>query len=361
VAAPPPIDDRPRLPAKSDYGIAIVGCGGIVNYAHLPAYAAHGLRVLGCYDVNAEAAKETAERHGLGRVYASLGELLADEAVEIVDVAVQPWHQRAIAEAALAAGKHLLLQKPLAVEVADGVAIIEAGRRAGRKVAVNQQMRWTGGIAAARQLIAAGYVGQPTDVQIQVSVTTPWSMWPWLQRSPRLDVLYHSIHYLDTVRSLVGDPEWVTARHARYPGQTEVAETKTLTVLDYPSGLQALIAVNHHNETGRSHAIFRVIGTGGIVEGTIGLLAEYPAGGLDTVRCRQADDPADVWHDIPLTTLWMPDAFIGTMGSLMEAIQSDGVPVTDAADNLTTLRLVHACYRSAAENRSVRLEEVIAS
>jgi predicted dehydrogenase len=361
VAAPPPIDDRPRLPAKSDYGIAIVGCGGIVNYAHLPAYAAHGLRVLGCYDVNAEAAKETAERHGLGRVYASLGELLADEAVEIVDVAVQPWHQRAIAEAALAAGKHLLLQKPLAVEVADGVAIIEAGRRAGRKVAVNQQMRWTGGIAAARQLIAAGYVGQPTDVQIQVSVTTPWSMWPWLQRSPRLDVLYHSIHYLDTVRSLVGDPEWVTARHARYPGQTEVAETKTLTVLDYPSGLQALIAVNHHNETGGSHAIFRVIGTGGIVEGTIGLLAEYPAGGLDTVRCRQADDPADVWHDIPLTTLWMPDAFIGTMGSLMEAIQSDGVPVTDAADNLTTLRLVHACYRSAAENRSVRLEEVIAS
>lgn len=359
MAAPPPIDDTPRLPAKTDYGIAIVGCGGIVNYAHLPAYRAHGLRVHGCYDVNDDAARATAERHGLGQVYASLDEVFADDAVEIVDVAVQPWHQRAIAEQALAAGKHLLLQKPLAVELSDGAAIVDAGRRAGRKVAVNQQMRWTGGIAAARQVIESGYVGQPTDVQIQVSVVTPWRMWPWLQQSPRLDVLYHSIHYLDSVRSLVGDPEWVTARHARYPGQTEVAETKTLTILDYASGLQALVAVNHHNETGGQHAIFRVIGTGGIVEGTIGLLAEYPAGGLDTIRCRQADDPADVWHEIPLTTLWMPDAFIGTMGSLMEAIQTDGVPVTDVADNLTTLRLVHACYRSAAENRSVRLGEVV--
>jgi predicted dehydrogenase len=317
------------------------------------------LRVLGCYDIKPEAARETAARHRLGRVYASLDDVFGDDAVEIADVAVEPWHQPAIAERALAAGKHLLLQKPLAVELADGAAIVEAGHRAGCKVAVNQQMRWTGGIAAARQVIGAGYVGQPTDVQIQVSVKTPWAMWPWLQTSPRLDVLYHSIHYLDAIRSLVGDPQWVTARHARYPRQAEVAETKTLTILDYASGLQALIAVNHHNETGGQHAIFRVIGTGGIVEGTIGLLAEYPAGGLDTIRCRQVDDPADVWHEIPLTTLWMPDAFIGTMGSLMEAIQRDGVPVTDAADNLTTLRLVHACYRSAAENRSVRLDEVV--
>jgi predicted dehydrogenase len=317
------------------------------------------LRVLGCFDVNPDAARETAARHGLPRVYGSLDELLADREVEIVDVAVQPWHQRAIVEQAVAAGKHLLLQKPLAVEVSDGAAIVEAAQRTGRKIAVNQQMRWTGGIAAARQLIEAGYVGQPTDVQIQVSVKTPWTMWPWLQQSPRLDVLYHSIHYLDAIRSLIGDPEWVTARHSRYPGQAEVAETKTLTVLDYVSGLQALIAVNHHNETGGHHAIFRVLGTSGIVEGSIGLLAEYPAGGLDTVRCRQADDPIDVWYELPLTTLWVPDAFIGPMASLMEAIESDSTPVTDAADNLTTLGLVHACYRSAADHRSVRLVDIL--
>jgi predicted dehydrogenase len=226
-------------------------------------------------------------------------------------------------------------------------------------VAVNQQMRWDAGIAVTHQLIGAVYLGQPTDVQIQVSVHTPWPRWPWLQQSPRLDVLYHSIHYLDAIRWLVGDPEWVTALHSRYPGQAEIAETKTVTVLDYPSGLQALIAVNHHNETGGHHAIFRVLGTAGIVEGTIGLIADYPAGGPDSLRCRQPDDPPTVWHDLPLTVRWIPDAFIGPMASLMEAIQTGGAPATDAADNLTTLRLVHACYRSAAANRSIQHAEVV--
>jgi predicted dehydrogenase len=119
------------------------------------------------------------------------------------------------------------------------------------------------------------------------------------------------------------------------------------------------VAVNHHNETGGHHALFRVLGTGGIVEGTIGLLAEYPAGGPDTARCRQPDDPPGDWHDIPLKTLWVPDAFIGPMASLMEAIATGGTPATDGADNLNTLRLVHACYRSATENRSVRFDEIV--
>src|SRR3954451_23816758 len=130
---------RPQLPAKADYGIGIVGCGGIVNYAHLPAYAAHGLRVLACYDLNVETARTTAADHSIPTIYESLDALLADERIEIVDIAVPAWHQRAIAEQALAAGKHMLCQKPLAEELPDAVAIADAARQAGRKAAVNQQ------------------------------------------------------------------------------------------------------------------------------------------------------------------------------------------------------------------------------
>ncbi len=173
-------DYKPRLPAKTGYGIGIVGCGGIVNYAHLVAYKNNGLNVVACYDVNAEAARKTAETHRIPKVHDTLDALLADAAVEIVDIAVQPWHQRAIAEQALAAGKHVLCQKPLADTIENAQAIVDAGKRAGRKVAVNQQMRWSAGIAAARDLIAKGFIGQPTDAQIQVTTNTPWHMWPWL-------------------------------------------------------------------------------------------------------------------------------------------------------------------------------------
>ena len=58
-----------------------------------------------------------------------------------------------------------------------------------------------------------------------------------------------------------------------------------MTVLDYESGCQALIAVNHHDESGGVHAWFRVLGTEGGIEGDIGLLATYPEGGKSTDPC----------------------------------------------------------------------------
>jgi predicted dehydrogenase len=344
-----------QLPAKTDYRIGIVGCGGIVNYAHLVAYKQHGLRVLACYDANADAARKTAETHGIARVYDTLDALLADPAIDIVDIAVQPWHQRVIAEHALAAGKHLLCQKPLADTLTDARAITEAGKRAGRKVAVNQQMRWSAGIAAARDLIAKGYIGRPTDAQVQVTTNTPWHMWPWLAESPRLEIMYHSIHYLDSLRFLFGNPAWITSRHARYPGQIARAETKTVTVLDYTSGLQALVAVNHQDESPDGYATFRFLGTEGIIKGTIGLMYNYPHGRPDTFEVHRHSDASDAWQSIALEGLWIPDAFIGPMASLMAAIQSGGEPLTSAEDNLDTLRVVDAAYLSAAENRSVQL------
>ncbi len=349
---------RPRLPERTDYGIAIIGCGGIVNYAHLPAYRAHGLRVIGCYDINREAAQSTAERHAIPRVYESLDAVLQDAGVDICDIAVPAWHQRSIAEQVAAAGKHMLCQKPLAENLADAEAIIAAAHRAGCKIAVNQQMRWSPAIAAAHDLIQRGFIGQPTDAQILVSIATPWHMWPWLQVHPFLDLMYHSIHYFDSLRYLFGDPLWVTSRHARYPGQQERAETKTITVLDYESGLQTLVAVNHHDHSGDTYATFRFLGTEGVIKGIIGLLYDYPHGRADSLQCRSITTMPDIWFDVRLEGRWIPDAFIGPMASLMEAIHTDGTPLTDAADNLRTLRLVHAAYRSAAEQRSIRFDEL---
>jgi predicted dehydrogenase len=276
---------RPRLPARIDDGIALIGCGEIANYAHLPAYKMHGLRVVGCYDINRAAAEETAARHGIPRVYETLDAALADPEAVICDIAVPAWHQRAIAEQARAAGKHLLCQKPLAENLADAEAIVNAARRARRKVAVNQQMRWSPAIAAVRDLIRRGFIGQPTNAQILVSIATPWHMWPWLQAHPHLDLMYHSIHSFDSLRCLFGDPAWVTSRHAHYPGRQERAETKKITVLDYDSGLQALIAVNHRDHSGDTYATCRFVGTEGVIKGIIGLLYDYPHGRLDSLQC----------------------------------------------------------------------------
>ena len=72
------IDDSLSLPPKHDYGIGLIGCGGIVNYAHLPAYQQHGLNLVACYDQDNAKAVKTAADHGISRVASSLADLLGD-------------------------------------------------------------------------------------------------------------------------------------------------------------------------------------------------------------------------------------------------------------------------------------------
>ena len=104
------IDHRPAFPKGRRPGIGIVGCGQIVRNAHLPAYAQYGCDVVGIYDVRPAATK------GLGQhVFGSLDELLADQRVEIVDIATHPDVRGPLIRRAIESGKHVLAQKPLAV------------------------------------------------------------------------------------------------------------------------------------------------------------------------------------------------------------------------------------------------------
>jgi predicted dehydrogenase len=351
------VDDAIRLPVRRDWGIGIVGCGGIVNYAHLPAYRASGFRVVACHDRDLAAAERTAAAHGIPRIATTLHDLLADDDVEIIDIAVTPEAQVEIAERSAAAGKHLLCQKPLAPDYPVAARLVAAVREEGVKLAVNQQMRWDAGIRVARQLITQGALGQQADARIEVSVRTPWHLWPWMARSPRLEVMYHSIHYHDALRFLFGEPARVTAVHGRFPGQPETGETRTATVLAYENGLLTLVDVNHHNWSDDAYARFRFLGSDGIIAGTIGLLYDYPHGRVDSLSYQANAEPRQ-WHEATLRTRWIPDAFAGPMASLMEAIETGGEPETSGEDNLGTLRVVHAAYRSAAEGRSIRPEEV---
>ncbi len=119
-----------RLPPKVDYGIAFIGCGGIVNYGHIPAYRTSGFNMIGGYDINHEAAVRTVQTHGLNKVYASLDELLLDPSIQIVDIAVLPWEQREIVEKSISAGKHVLCQKPFSSRYAEAVEMTALAQRA---------------------------------------------------------------------------------------------------------------------------------------------------------------------------------------------------------------------------------------
>lgn len=345
-----------KVPERNRRPLAIVGAGGIVDYAHLPAYEKVGLEVVGIYDLDHERAADVAQRHGIDKKYGSLEELLNDPHVEVVDIAVQPWSQPEIASSALEAGKHLLCQKPLALDVDTAEGLVTEAESRGLKLAVNQQMRFDEGIAVARAMVDSGWIGDPLAMSMTVNIKTDWSMWPWIAASDRIEIMYHSIHYFDSIRSILGDPELVWCTGSRTPGQEATGETRTMSTLVFPSGARALVHVTHENLAGDFEATFRIDGSEGAIKGTLGLLYDYPRGRPDTLKVYSRSVPTDGWLPYPVTTRWVPDAFAGPIGSLLEAIASDSVPITAGSDNLNTLRLVHALYRSMSSGESQRLE-----
>ena len=342
------------IPARLHRPIAVVGAGAIVRFAHLPAYRKAELPIAGICDLDASRAEDVRAEFALPRTF-TLEEILDDKSIEVVDIAVVPSAQPDIARRALAAGKHVLAQKPLAERSEVALDLVNAARQARRSLVVNQQMRYGEGIAAARAMVEAGWVGEPTCVTLDVNISTDWSAWPWLVASPQLDLMYHSIHYFDSIRSLFGDPDRVFCAAARRPGQLAAGETRTMTTMLFADGRRAHVNVNHENLVGDYEARFRIDGSAGTVRGTIGLLYDYPHGRPDTLEVNSTVLPTDGWLPYPVTTRWIPDAFAGPMRALLKEI-GDGIPApTTAADALQTLLVVECGYASIASGQVQRV------
>ena len=354
----------PVLPRKRDFGIGICGTGGIVNDAHLPAYRKAGFNVVGVFDRNREAAERTASRFEVPRVYESLGQLNSDKRADIVDIAVPATENLSIVEAVAAAGKPMLIQKPLGEDLDAAQKTVAAIDRHGVSAAVNQQMRWEPGIRAARDLLDRGLLGELFNIAFLVFVDTPWHLWGWLMRKSTIDVLYHSIHYLDSIRFLTGsEPSSVFCDGTTKPGYETKGETRLCLHLSFEDALhnlRATVLTNHHASYGLEgqQSEFRVEGTGGAVIRKMGLLMNYPKGVPDTFRFTSQGLGERRWVNVEFAETWFPDAFVGPMASLMRVVGGEiERPETDVHDNLNTLRLVFAAYDSMRTRRVVRLAD----
>ena len=343
---------------KHNYGIAVVGSGSIVRFAHLPAYHRWGLRVLGVTDVDQARATALARDLEVSRVYTDLSELLSDNEVQIVDIAVPASQQPDIACQVLESGRHVLCQKPFAEQYSSAQRVVELAEAQNLKLAVNQQMRWTPAIRAVKELIRRGWLGQVLRAEFDINL---WEgLTGWLTEVDPFDLIYYSIHYYDASRFLFDDPQWVYSICGKWPGQTMQGETRTNTLLEYSTGLQLLHRTNHHNITKENYATFRVEGTEGVAKGTFGVHYGYPHGLPDTLHFQTKHySAASNWLEVPFQERWMPDAFAGPMLSLIEAIATGSEPSTSGRANLKSLRLAFAVQKSQKSHRPVSPAEFI--
>ncbi|MFV0358635.1 Gfo/Idh/MocA family protein [Tropicimonas sp.] len=328
--------------------IIIVGSGGIVRDAHLPAYGKAGLSVVGCTDLDAARAQSLASDFGLPHVFPTAAAAAAEFGTDaIYDIAVPPQAIRSILPV-LPDGAGVLIQKPMGSNLAEAREIRAICRDKALKAAVNFQLRFSPMMMAARQIIRSGELGEMLEVEVHLNIYTPWQIFPFLIPMKRVEIAVHSIHYLDTIRALVGSPAGVFARTIGDPRAAGFAQTRTSVILDYPEPLRGLMTINHNHQCGRKFqsAWFRLEGTKGAAMVKLGVDYDYPNGEDDELWvCANGGE----WRQVDLTGSWFIDAFMGPMRNVQRVMAGeDETLFSGVEDAFHTMALVEACFEAAA-------------
>jgi predicted dehydrogenase len=313
----------------------------------LPAYGRAGLAVAGIYDLQREAAARVGADFGIPRVFETLAEAVGQSGV-VFDLAVPAAATLEIVEQ-LPAGSAVLMQKPMGRDLAEALRIRDVCRSRSLTAAVNLQLKFSPNMLALRNAIERGLLGQITDVEVRVNVHTPWERWDFLKGLPRHEFLYHSIHYLDLIRALLGEPLGVYAKAVQSPVLPSYADTSSACLLDYGPACRCVLSVNHSHAWGPRHTMsqIKVEGTQGAAVATMGVNLDYPKGEPDTLEIALA--PGKQWLPVTLEGNWFSHAFEGPMANLQRfAAGLDTVLEASVEDAAKTMALVEACYQSSS-------------
>ena len=326
--------------------IVTIGAGSIVVDAHFPAYRKAGFPIAGVYDIDATQAKSVADKFGVSKVFGSLDEALATDA--IFDLATPPGAHKSVLER-VPVGSGVLIQKPMGGDLDQATEILKVCRDRKLVAAVNFQLRFAPMMLAVRDALDRKLLGRLVDVEVHLAIDTPWGLFAFLKGLPRVEIAVHSIHYLDLIRGFLGDPRGVHAKTIGHPS-SDMAQTRTTAILDYGDEVRSAMSINHNHAFGRKHqaAEFRFDGTEGAAHAKLGLLLDYPRGEPDELWIRPKGESE--WTEVPLRGSWFPDAFIGRMANLQRFCAGEDTHlIASVEDAWTTMALVEAAFESSAK------------
>ena len=337
IAAPdlpyqPPL---PRDPAALPIGL--IGCGGITQ-SHLAAYRTAGFRVTALSSRSRDRAEaRRAEFFPNAEIYTDWRELLARDDVRVVDIATHAAVRAPIVEAALRAGKHVLSQKPFALDLATAERLVPLADELGLRLAVNQNARWAPHFSWIREAITAGLIGEISSVDFAVHWDHHWICGTPFDEMPDLLLADFASHWFDLVCCFLGDraARKVYASAARSLSQRARPPFLAHACVEFDDA-QATITFNADTAHGHEDRT-SVIGRRGTVRSVgPGLLDQRVT--LHTASGVASPD---------LAGNWFREGFIGTMGELLSAIEDGREPQNSARGNLRTLALSSAAVESA--------------
>lgn len=332
------------MPHSSKVGWAVLGCGRVTERRVAPVFARiEGAELVAFCSRDLSKARAFCGRYGGLRAYGSLDDLLRDGAVQAVYVATPNAAHADQAARCLAAGKHVLVEKPMATDAKAARMMVAAADGAGRLLGVMQQQRFHPANVHLIRLRDEGSLGKLNVMRVQLAMWYP-TTGNW-RGSPDVSgggvTIDLAPHALDLLIEVGGEVRQVDARmwNLQFPGPVEDFCQARLDFAGGAVGLMELAYCTHHYggriEAFGSEATF-------IADGSMQAAEVY------YTRFRRGSAIAPMCQEVSTT-----DCFQAAIEDFTDAVLHDGVPAISMEDGLRVMRIIDALYESARAGRPV--------
>lgn len=371
-------------------GVGLIGTG-FMGKAHALAYrsvrAVMGdvpdVDLVTLADTPADKAREMAAQFGFGRATADWRDLIADPAVQIVSITTPNGMHREMALAALAAGKHVWCEKPMALTLDDARAMESAARASGCKTRLGYNYTANPAFTHACRLVAAGEIGRVVhirgwvDEDYQADPSLPWS-WRAKLKDAGLGALGDiGCHLLSLLTGLAGPLDSVVGEidtiHKTRPlpdgtGHAGVEnEDAASALLTFASGVKGVMTASRSAWGRKSRLGFEVHGTDGMVIFDQERMNELQlfrnrgdkaTQGFTTILTAPEHAPYGAFCPAPGHQLGFNDLKVIELADFLRAIRDDRRPALDFTAGLDLEKAIHAIALSAHEGRRVQMTEM---
>lgn len=359
--------------------IGLIGTGSI-STLHLLAMqrAAEKVRLTAVCDVREEAVRAFAARAGVGAVFTDAETMLREADIDAVDICASHHVHRDLAIASARAGKHVLLEKPMANSIRECRDILDATDAAGVTFMVGQQLRHVPSYVGVKRLIEAGELGRiwgaRSDSWRPVLMSREASNAFAGERSWRLDgrqagggsMIWQAIHFIDLLRYFLGDAKRVFGTcWTDHPALTGGAEDRAMATIEFESGVIAHIS-NSWSTRAPWQFQFMLLGDEGSV------YTPHVAGGNPLEQHQAPAVVSSACHDVPgagpsggpmrpfvaveaPADLFCENAYANEIAHFADCCRTGEEPVSSGHDNLGSMKILHGIYQSSRQGHMVDL------
>jgi len=353
--------------------VAIVGCGRISDLHQMGYRGREDAMIVAVCDTSKTRAKSKAKEWGVDKVYTDYRQVLEDKEVDVVEL-LTPHHLHCpMAVQAAQAGKHISVQKPMALSAAEADEMIAAADKAGVRLRVYETFVHYSPAVRARQMIEAGEIGEIRAVRLHVSTGTgdtawkiPLSAWLWRFNEKQCGggplVFDHGYHLFSLAYYLGGPVERVYA----WIDQTPVSEAAGIVKIDAPAVIMfqykssrryGMLDIEYtpnmriYSDYYADDDRIEVIGEKGII-----FINRYTAKTIDLPPLMLFKDGRTT--PLPIEGVEWHDSFIATTQDFIEKLKTGGQPSLDGPTGKAVLQFTLAALQSAATGKEVRPDDV---